>query len=80
MGFADEREKSIDKRRIRIGAYGKGFAPKQLVPNVEAFGSFINLWDAYVRLQGKEPTPETPVFCNLDGKRMQSTKNSVTRC
>ncbi|WP_375449939.1 tyrosine-type recombinase/integrase [uncultured Devosia sp.] len=77
VGFADERVKSIEQRRIRIEAYGKGFAPKQLVPNVEAFGSFINLWDAYERLHGKEPTPETPVFCNLDGQRMQSTKNSL---
>ncbi|MDB5585896.1 MAG: hypothetical protein JWP26_866 [Devosia sp.] len=77
VGFADERMKSIEQRRIRIEAYGKGFAPKQLVPNVEAFGSFINLWDAYQRLHGKEPTPQTPVFCNLDGQRMQSTKNSL---
>ena len=77
VGFGDEREKSIEQRRIRIQAYGKGFAPKQLVPNVEAFGSFINLWDAYERLHGKQPTPETPVFCNLDGQRMQSTKNSL---
>ena len=77
VGFADERVKSMDQRRIRIEAYGKGFAPKQLVPNVEAFGSFISLWEAYTRLHGKEPTPETPVFCNLDGQRMQSTKNSL---
>jgi len=77
VGFAEERKKSLDERRIRIEAYGKGFQPKQMVPNVEAFGSFENLWDAFRRLHGREPLLEEPVFCNLDGQRMQSTKNSL---
>jgi integrase len=77
VGFDEERTKPMDDRRIRIQAYGKGFQPRELVPNVGAFGAFIDLWEAYSELHGRPPEPKDPVFCNVDGGRLGSIKNSL---
>jgi integrase len=77
VGFDKERKKPIAERRIRIQAYGKGFQPRELVPNVGAFGAFENLWDLHARKHSWPPRPEDPVFCNADGGRLGSIKNSL---
>lgn len=77
VGFKDERDKPISQRRIRILAYGKGRKPQQLVPNVEAFTSFCNLWDSFVTMHGHEPAMTDAVFANSTGERAQSFKKSL---
>ncbi|SCM77101.1 conserved hypothetical protein [uncultured Pleomorphomonas sp.] len=74
VGFKEERNKPIGQQRIRILAYGKGKKPQQLVPNIEAFASFINLWEAFKTVHGREPRDDEPVFVNASGERAQSYK------
>ena len=54
VGFAEGRTKPLAERRIRVQAYGKGFQPRGLVPNVGAFGAFENLW-GYMCSSTKSP-------------------------
>lgn len=75
--FAAERKKSLATRRIRILAYGKGRKPQELVPNVEAFQHFDNLWAAFITMHGRAPKPEEAVFANADGERAKSFKKSL---
>jgi integrase len=77
VGFKEERAKPISQQRIRILAYGKGKKPQQLVPNIEAFASFINLWEAFKTVHGREPRDDEPVFVNASGERAQSYKKSL---
>jgi integrase len=77
VGFEQERKKPIAKGRIRIQAFGKGRSPQVLVPNVEAFGNFITLWDAFRTLHGRDPKPKDAVFCNVTGNRAGSFKKSL---
>jgi integrase len=77
VGFKEESAKPISQQRIRILAYGKGKKPQQLVPNIEAFASFINLWEAFKTVHGREPTMDDPVFVNASGERAQSYKKSL---
>jgi integrase len=77
VGFKEERNKPIGQQRIRILAYGKGKKPQQLVPNIEAFASFINLWEAFKTVHGREPRDDEPVFVNASGERAQSYKKSL---
>ena len=77
IGFKDERKKPIAKQRIRIAAHGKGRKPQVLVPNVGAFGHFINLWDAFVSVHDREPQMDEAVFVNASGERARSFKKSL---
>lgn len=76
-GLEVARKTAIKDSRIRIVAYGKGKAPQRLVPNVEALGGFIALWDAFKSQFGRDPSPTDAVFVNLDGGRAQSYKKSL---
>lgn len=76
-GLDIARKTAIQDGRIRIVAYGKGKAPQRLVPNVEALGGFIALWDAFKSQFGRDPGPTDAVFVNLDGGRAQSYKKSL---
>jgi integrase len=78
-GLEVARTTAIKDGRIRIVAYGKGKVPQRLVPNVEALGGFIALWDAFKSQFGREPKPTDAVFVNLDGGRAQSYKKSLNR-
>ncbi|MCG8271607.1 tyrosine-type recombinase/integrase [Aquamicrobium sp. NLF2-7] len=77
VGFKEERGKPLSVQRIRLLAYGKGRKPQQLVPNVEAFQSFCNLWDAFVTVHKREPKMTEAVFVNAAGERAQSFKKSL---
>lgn len=77
VGFEQERKKPIGKGRIRIQAFGKGRNPQVLVPNVEAFGNFITLWDSFRTVHGRDPRPKDAVFCNAAGERAASYKKSL---
>jgi integrase len=77
VGFEKERKKPIGKGRIRIQAFGKGRNPQVLVPNVEAFGNFITLWDSFRTLHGRDPELRNAVFCNAAGERAGSYKKSL---
>jgi integrase len=79
VGFAEERTKPLAQRRIRIQAYGKGFQPRELVPNVGAFGAFENLWELYVQQHEKAPADDDAVFRNIEGERLGSIKNSLNQ-
>ena len=76
-GLEVARKTPIKDGRIRIVAYGKGKAPQRLVPNVEALGGFIALWDAFKSQFGRDPGLTDAVFVNLDGGRAQSYKKSL---
>ncbi len=77
VGFREERDKPLAVQRIRILAYGKGRKPQQLVPNVDAFQSFCNLWDTFVTMHKREPGMDDAVFVNAAGERAQSFKKSL---
>ncbi len=79
VGFAAERTKPLAHRRIRIQAYGKGFQPRELVPNVGVFGAFENLWELYLQHHGEAPADGDPIFRNIDGDRLGSIKNSLNQ-
>src|SRR5690606_41552982 len=68
---------AIKAARIRIVAYGKGKSPQRLVPNVEALGAFVALWDAFKTQFGRAPEPTDAVFVNIDGQRAQNYKKSL---
>lgn len=55
----------------------KGRKPQELVPNVEAFASFHNLWDAFVTMHGREPELTDAVFVNVAGRRAKDYKKSL---
>ena len=77
IGFAEDRKKPLAERRIRIEAHGKGRNPQQLVPDLDAFGNFDNLWQAFVAMHGREPQPDDAVFVNAAGERAKSFKKSL---
>ncbi|SFV36573.1 Phage integrase family protein [Devosia crocina] len=77
VGFESERGRPLGERRIRIDAYGKGMAPRQMVPKRGAFSAFEHLWDAFVATHGRAPGPNDPVFTNHDGERIGSIKRSL---
>lgn len=76
-GLEAARKTAIKDARIRIVAYGKGKSPQRLVPNVEALGAFVALWDAFKTQFGRAPEPTDAVFTNIDGGRAQSYKKSL---
>lgn len=76
-GLETARKTAINDARIRIVAYGKGKSPQRLVPNVEALGAFVALWDAFKTQFGREPKPSDAVFVNIDGEQAQSYKKSL---
>jgi integrase len=76
-GLETARKTAIKDARIRIVAYGKGKSPQRLVPNVEALGAFVALWDAFKTQFGRAPEPTDAVFVNIDGQRAQNFKKSL---
>lgn len=77
VGFKEERDKPLSERRIRIDAYGKGMAPRRMVPKVSAFSAFDLLWTIFNKTHDREPLPEDPVFTNFEGQRVGSLKRSL---
>jgi integrase len=76
-GLEAARKTAINDARIRIVAYGKGKSPQRMVPNIEALGAFVALWDAFKTHFGKAPESTDAVFVNIDGNRAQSYKKSL---
>lgn len=76
-GLEAARKIAINQGRIRIVAYGKGKSPQRMVPNVEALGAFVALWEGFKSQFGRPPEPTDAVFVNTDGIRAQSFKNSL---
>lgn len=76
-GLETARKTAIKDARIRIVAYGKGKSPQRLVPNVEALGAFVALWDAFKTQFSRAPEPTDAVFVNIDGQRAQNYKKSL---
>jgi integrase len=76
-GFSEARATPMETGRIRIVAYGKGKAPQRMVPNVEALGAFVALWNTFQFQFGRPPEPTDAVFVNTDGVRAQSFKKSL---
>lgn len=76
-GLEAARKTAIKDARIRVVAYGKGKSPQRLVPNVEALGAFVALWDAFRTQFGRAPEPTDAVFVNIDGQRAQNYKKSL---
>jgi integrase len=77
VGFESERRKPLGKRRVRIDAYGKGMAPRQLVPKPGVFAAFEQLWTAFEATHRRMPKSDDPVFTNFEGQRLGSIKRSL---
>jgi integrase len=70
------KTKNVDAR-IRIHAYGKGMAPVPHIPKFSVAGNLLNIRKIYRFRFKEDPTPQTPVFCNVHGARMATYNKSL---
>lgn len=63
--------------QIRLHVYGKGKPPSILVPEYTVVGNFRNIANIFRYRFGQLPSPEMPVFCNLQGERIKSFNKSL---
>jgi len=77
INFREQRNLPLKDREILIYAYGKT-QPREVVPMEHARSSFDLLWDAFEKVEGREPADDDPVFFNYYGKPVRSFKRSLT--
>lgn len=76
-GMDAAKTQKPEDRRIVILAYGKGIEATRIVPKGTSYSTLDNIRKTYVMRFGAEPTAETPVFCNIQGKRITTFNKSL---
>ena len=76
INFREQRTLPLKQREIMIYAFGKT-SPREVVPMQQARSSFDLLWDAFVKINDRDPDEDDPVFFNYDGSRVRSFKRSL---
>ncbi|MEP1207823.1 MAG: hypothetical protein ABJM29_13020 [Rhizobiaceae bacterium] len=76
IGFKEQRHLPLKDREILIYAFGKT-QPREVVPMEHARSSFDLLWDAFIKVENREPYDDDPVFFNYYGKSVRSFKRSL---
>ena len=77
LAYREGRKLPIGKRDIRLRVHGKAKS-RTFVPQEAALPWFDRLWDFWVQHVEKPPKDADPVFATRDGKRLGSTKKSLT--
>jgi integrase len=78
-GFEEALSKRTIDAHITIHAYGKGKKPAPLVPMKTVITHLEQIQKIYRMRFQTLPTPETPVFCNIDGGRITTFNKSLNK-